>query len=53
MERYLSPELFIIGGGVSAKSEKFFDYFKVRADVVHAEMLNDAGIVGAALGHEI
>lgn len=53
MERYLSPELFIIGGGVSAKSEKFFHYFKVRADVVHAEMLNDAGIVGAALGHEI
>jgi len=53
MERYLSPDLFIIGGGVSASSDKFFPYLKLRAEVVHAEMLNDAGIVGAALGHEI
>ena len=53
IERYLSPDLFIIGGGVSKKSEKFFDYIDVKAKVVPAEMQNNAGIVGAALAIEL
>jgi polyphosphate glucokinase len=49
LERILWPELIIIGGGVSAKSDKFFGYLKTRAKVVPAKFLNEAGIVGAAL----
>lgn len=49
MERLFSPDLFIIGGGVSKKHEKFFSYIKVRADVVPAKTRNEAGIIGAAI----
>jgi len=49
LEKILWPELIIIGGGVSAKSEKFFKYLETRAKVVPAEFFNAAGIVGAAL----
>lgn len=50
MEGLLSPGLIIIGGGVSRKSGKFLPLLSgLRAKIVPAEMLNDAGIVGAAL----
>ena len=49
LEQILWPELIIIGGGVSAKSRKFFKYIKPRAKLVPAKFLNEAGIVGAAL----
>ncbi len=49
LEDALWPELIVIGGGVSAKHEKFFKYIKARAKVVPAGLLNEAGIVGAAL----
>jgi polyphosphate glucokinase len=49
MEAYFSPDLFIIGGGVSKKHEKFFKYLNVKAELVPAESLNEAGIIGAAL----
>ena len=49
LERILWPELIIIGGGVSAKSGKFFKYVKRRAPMVPARFHNEAGIVGAAL----
>jgi polyphosphate glucokinase len=49
MEKLLSPDVFIIGGGVSESSEKFFPFIRVRAKIVPAKMGNDAGIVGAAL----
>ena len=46
----LSPQLIIIGGGVSKKSDKFLPLLTgLRATVVPAGMLNDAGIVGAAM----
>jgi polyphosphate glucokinase len=48
LEALLNPELFIVGGGVSKKPEKFFDYIDVRAELVPAELRNEAGIVGAA-----
>lgn len=53
IEKLLSPDLIIIGGGISKKSDKFFPYIKVRAGIVPAKMLNDAGIVGAALASEL
>jgi polyphosphate glucokinase len=50
LEALLWPELFIVGGGVSRKSGKFLPLLeKLQAKVVPAAMLNDAGIVGAAL----
>lgn len=49
LENILWPELIIIGGGVSAKSRKYFKYIKPRAKLVPAKFLNEAGIVGAAL----
>lgn len=48
LEFYLSPEAFIVGGGVSKKHEKFFPYINVSAPLYAAALLNDAGIVGAA-----
>jgi polyphosphate glucokinase len=49
LEQVLWPELIIIGGGVSAKHEKFFPFLETRARLRPARMLNAAGIVGAAL----
>jgi polyphosphate glucokinase len=49
IEALLCPDLFIIGGGVSKKSEKYLPLLKTRAEIVPAELLNQAGIVGAAI----
>jgi polyphosphate glucokinase len=50
LEALLWPDLFIVGGGISRKSDKFLPLLDgLRARVVPAAMLNDAGIVGAAL----
>ena len=50
MEALLSPSLIIIGGGISKKSDKFIPLLTgLRAPVVPAKMLNNAGIVGAAM----
>ena len=46
----VSPGLFIIGGGISRKADKFLPLLGgVRARIVPAAMHNDAGIVGAAM----
>ena len=49
LERLLWPGLFIIGGGISRKSDKFVPLLTCRTRVVAATMHNDAGIVGAAM----
>lgn len=49
VERLFSPDLFIIGGGVSKKFDKFSPFLHTRAPIVAAGLLNNAGIVGAAL----
>ena len=49
VEALFQPDLFIFGGGVSRKSEKFFPYIDIRTPIVPAELLNNAGIVGAAI----
>ena len=48
-EFLFSPDLFILGGGVSKSHDKFMPLLKVRTPVVPARLLNEAGIVGAAL----
>ena len=50
IEAVLSPSLFIVGGGVSRQSEKWVPRLTgIRARIVPAALLNDAGIVGAAM----
>ncbi|GAA3481495.1 MULTISPECIES: polyphosphate--glucose phosphotransferase [Streptomyces] len=50
VEMLFSPELFIIGGGVSRKADKFLPLIDhVRAEMIPAELQNNAGIVGAAM----
>lgn len=51
VEMLFSPDLFIVGGGISKNPEKFMPYFadEVRTPIVMAELKNNAGIVGAAI----
>jgi polyphosphate glucokinase len=49
IENLLWPDLIVIGGGISKKSDKFFPHLTNRTEVVRAEMQNNAGIAGAAL----
>jgi polyphosphate glucokinase len=49
LETLFSPDLFIVGGGVSKKHHKFLPSLRTVAEVVPAQLLNEAGIVGAAL----
>src|SRR5919205_707006 len=49
IEDLLWPDLIVIGGGISKRSEKFLPLLTSRTKVVAAEMHNDAGIAGAAL----
>lgn len=50
LEKLFSPELFIIGGGISRKAEKFLPLLTAKTDVMiqPAKMQNEAGIIGAA-----
>jgi polyphosphate glucokinase len=49
LEKLFWPDLFVLGGGVSKVSEKFIPLLQLRTDVVPAMLLNQAGIIGAAL----
>ncbi len=55
LQRYFSvvenlfwPDLIVVGGGVSKHHEKFLPLLDLRTKIVPAELLNAAGIVGAA-----
>lgn len=49
IEFILSPELIVLGGGTSKRFEKFEKYIKVKTPVIPAVLLNNAGIIGAAV----
>lgn len=46
------PDRFILGGGASKKFEKFEEYISVPAPVYPCQLLNQAGIIGAAVAAE-
>ena len=48
IEFLFSPTRIIIGGGVSKKYKKFLPLLDVKAELVPAELRNEAGIIGAA-----
>jgi polyphosphate glucokinase len=49
LERLLSPDLFVVGGGVSKQAAEFLPLIELRTEIVPAALRNDAGAVGAAL----
>ena len=48
VEALFWPDLIVVGGGVSKKSEKFLPKLELKTPIVAAKLLNTAGIVGAA-----
>jgi polyphosphate glucokinase len=60
LERYysvvqalFSPDLFVVGGGISKEADQFLPKLKLRTPIVAATLQNRAGIIGAArLAHE-
>jgi polyphosphate glucokinase len=53
VEKLFTPDLFVLGGGVSKNSDKWMPLLDLRTPIKPAELLNNAGIVGAALAaHE-
>ena len=53
VENAIWPDLFIAGGGISRKAEKWIPLLKNRTPVVAAALQNAAGIVGAAMAAEV
>lgn len=49
LERLFTPDLFVVGGGVSKDADKWVPLLNLNAPVKAAQLLNNAGIVGAAL----
>ena len=49
LEQLFSPELFVVGGGVSKKADKFLHLIEIETEIIPAQLRNNAGIVGAAL----
>jgi polyphosphate glucokinase len=49
LEQLFSPDLFVVGGGVSKHADDFLPLIKIQTPIVPATLRNAAGIVGAAL----
>ncbi|MGI8679678.1 MAG: polyphosphate--glucose phosphotransferase [Jatrophihabitans sp.] len=49
VERLFTPDLFVVGGGVSKNADKWVPLLELNTPVEPAQLLNDAGIVGAAI----
>jgi polyphosphate glucokinase len=48
LDRLFSPDLYIVGGGISKQHELFLPLLKLNAPIVPALKRNNAGILGAA-----
>ena len=53
IENAIWPDLFIAGGGISRKAEKWIPLLTCRTPVVAAALQNTAGIVGAAMASQV
>ena len=49
VETIVSPDLIIVGGGTSKKWKEFNHLIDLETEVVKAELMNHAGIIGAAV----
>ena len=53
LEFIFSPDLIILGGGGSKKFDNYKEYLNLNTKIVSASLLNDAGVIGAAvMAHE-
>lgn len=48
VEALFSPDLFVVGGGISKDADKFLPLLKLRTPIIPAMLQNKAGIIGAA-----
>lgn len=48
VEFLFSPDLFVVGGGISKKHRKFLPLLDLHTEIVPATLRNEAGIIGAA-----
>ena len=48
-EELVWPDLFVIGGAVSAEADRYVPLLRLHTPVVPAQLLNDSGVIGAAL----
>ena len=48
VEALFSPDLFVVGGGISKESDQFLPQLKLRTRIIPATLQNRAGIIGAA-----
>ena len=48
IEKLFSPDLIVVGGGISKDGDKFLPKLKLRCPIVPAMLRNQAGIIGAA-----
>jgi polyphosphate glucokinase len=49
LEKLFSPDLFVVGGGISKRADEFLPLLGLDTEIVPAQLRNKAGIVGAAL----
>ena len=49
LEKLFSPDLFVVGGGVSKESDQFLPLLDISTEIIPAKLRNKAGVVGAAL----
>jgi polyphosphate glucokinase len=48
LEKLFSPDLFIVGGGVSKHADEFLPLLHLQTPILPAVLRNNAGILGAA-----
>jgi polyphosphate glucokinase len=48
LDALFSPDLIVVGGGVSKNSDEFLPLLTLRPEIVPATLRNNAGIIGAA-----
>lgn len=48
IEMLFSPDLFVVGGGVSKDSDQFLHLLRLNTPIIPANLRNRAGIIGAA-----
>ena len=49
LEMLFSPDLFVVGGGISKQSDEFLPLLDIDTEIVPATLRNKAGVIGAAL----
>ncbi|MEO7352595.1 MAG: polyphosphate--glucose phosphotransferase [Marmoricola sp.] len=48
VEKLFSPDLIVVGGGVSKRAREFIPLIEIETEIISATLRNTAGIVGAA-----